>query len=225
VVNLLSGVIRDDPTTYGATLNGNDVQSTPVVDLSTYGVVNAPVPAYAQPGVLRVDSPINLTIRYWALLLSLSRLGSTWDATLDFQNYLAISVAGADDDFTVSAATPVKVFTHPETGVIYRAPDASTPRNIGAQIIDELTEIAGTAGVAGTISPRYGTAADGSLLPTWQSAKAALDAAAAGTDQTAYSTALTTFTTVDQVLAYRIDLISDIRLFRKQINLLNSVSP
>ena len=63
VVNLLSGVIRDDPTSYGATMSSGNVQPTPVVDLSTYGVVNPPVPAYAQPGALHVDSPINLTIR------------------------------------------------------------------------------------------------------------------------------------------------------------------
>jgi uncharacterized protein DUF4953 len=225
VVKLLSGVIRDDPTSYGATMSGGNVAPTPVVDLNTYGVVNPLTPAYALPNAVHIDSPINLTIRYWTLLLALSRLGSSWDATLDFQNYLAISVAGADDDFTVAAGTPVKVFTHPETGVVYRAPDGSTPRNIGAQIIDDLAAITGTPGVVGTIPPRFGTASDGSLLPTWYSAKAAVDQAAAGTDQTAYSNALTTFTTVDQVLGYQVDLIGDIRLFRKQINLLNSVSP
>jgi hypothetical protein len=223
MVSLLSGVIRDDPSSYGATYS-EGVVPTPVVDLSTYGVVNPPVPPYAQPGVPRLDTPVNLTIRYWTLLLSLARLGSTWDSTLDFQNFLIVSVKGSDDDFTVAAGTPVVEYTHPETGVIYRAPDGTQPRNIGAQILDELASITGTVGVAGTIPPRYGTNTDGSPLPDWQTANAAVTAAAAGTDQTAYSNAQATFALVDQVLEYRIDLISDVRLFRKQIMLLNTVS-
>ncbi len=225
MVNLLSGVIRNDPTSYGATLGeGNVVQSTPVVDLSTYGVVNAPTPPYAQPGVPRVDTPVNPTIRYWALLLSMGRLGSTWDATLDFQNFVQVSVKGSDDDFTVAPGTPVIEYTHPETGVVYRAPDNITPRNIGAQILDELTAITGTKGTPGTLPAKYGTYTDGTPLPDWYTAKAAVDQAASGTDQNAYSLAQSVFSLVDQVLEYRIDLTSDIRLFRKQLNLLNSVS-
>jgi Met-zincin len=223
VVNLLSGVIRNDPSSYGATLGeGNAVQSTPVVDLSTYGVVNPPTPAYAQPGVSRLDTPVNLTIRYWALALTLGRLGSSWDAALDFQNFLAVAVKGADDDFTLAASTPVVEYTHPETGVIYRAPDNITPRNIGAQLLDELAAITGKPGTPGTIPTKYGTNTDGSTLPDWYTAKAAVDGAP---DQTTKNNAEATFSLVDQVLEYRIDLISDIRLFRKQIMLLNNVSP
>ncbi|HXJ23568.1 MAG TPA: zinc-dependent metalloprotease [Polyangia bacterium] len=222
VINLLSGVIRNDPSSYGATLGeGNVVQSTPVVDTATYGVLNPTTPAYAQPGVPRLDTPVNLTIRYWALLLSMGRLGSTWDATLDFQNFMAVSVKGSDDDFTVSATTPVVEYTHPETGVIYRAPDNSTPRNIGAQILSELISITGTQGTPGTIPTKYGVNTDGSALPDWYTAKAAVAAAA---DQDTLNAAQTTFALVDQVLEYRVDLISDIRLFRKQLMLLNTVS-
>src|SRR5262249_10873185 len=86
VINLLSGIIRNDPSSNGAIWN-EGITPTPIVDLTTYGVLNPPVPPYAQPGTPRIDTPVNLTIRYWALLLSLARLGSTWDATLDFQNY------------------------------------------------------------------------------------------------------------------------------------------
>jgi hypothetical protein len=223
VINLLSGVIRNDPSSYGAIWN-EGIVPTPVVDLTTYGVLNPPVPPYAQPGTPRLDTPVNLTIRYWALLLSMARLGSSWDATLDFQNYLAVSVKGSDDDFTVSASTKVLEYTHPETGVIYRAPDGSTPRNIGAQILDELATITGKSGVAGTIPARYGVYSDGTPLPDWYTAKAAVDAAAGGTDQTAYNSAQATFSTVEQILEYRIDLVSDIRLFRKQLMLLNGIS-
>ena len=62
------------------------------------------------------------------------------------------------------------------------------------------------------------------LLPDWYTAQAAVTAAAAGTDQTAYSNAQSTFSLVEQVLSFRIDLIDDVRLFRKQLMLLNTVS-
>jgi hypothetical protein len=175
------------------------------------------VPPYQQPGTPRIATPVNVTVRYWALLYGLARLGSDFDATLDFQNYLVVAAKGADDDFTVSATTPVVEFTHPETGVIYRAPDASTPRNIGAQILDEMAAITGKPGVTGTLPTRYGTYSDGTPLPDWYTAKAAVDAAAAGTDQAAYSQAQSIFSSIESVLSDRVDLVSDVRLFRKQI--------
>jgi hypothetical protein len=224
MVNLLSGVIRADASKYGATMQNGKYTPTPVVDPNTYGVVNAPTPSYALPNAVHVDTPVNKTIRYWALLLSLARLGSTWDATLDFQNFLAISQKGADDDFTLGASTPVKEFTHPTSGVVYRAPANNTkPTNIGADIIDELNMLVGTAGAKGTIPLSYGSFTDGTPLPNWYSAKAALDAASGGTDQDAYSSALSVFNYLDQTVAYRVDLIGDIRLFRKQLMLLNGV--
>jgi hypothetical protein len=223
VINLLSGVIRDDPSSYGGVWN-EGIVPTPVVDLTTYGVVNPPIPPYSQAGTPRIATPVNVTVRYWTLLLSLARLGSDFDATLDFQNFLVVSAKGADDDFTLDPTAKVLEYTHPETGVIYRAPDVSTPRNIGAQILDEMASITGQQGVAGTLPTRFGTNSDGTPLPDWYTAKAALDAAMAGTDQTAYSNAQSTFSVVEQVLSDRTDLISDIRLFRKQILLLNGVS-
>jgi hypothetical protein len=224
MVNLLSGVIRNDPKTYGATLPNGVFQPTPVVDPTTYGVADAPTPPYAMPNAVHVDTPVNKTIRYWALLLALSRLGSTWDYTLDFQNFLAIAEKGADDDFTLASTITVKEFTHPTTGVIYRAPAYTNPNNIGADIIDELNTLVGTAGTPGTIPLSYGTLSNGAPLPNWYTAKAALDAASTATDQTAYQNALSLFTFLDQTVAYRVDLIGDIRLFRKQINLLNGVN-
>jgi hypothetical protein len=226
VVNLLSGIIRDDPSTYGAIWQ-EGITPTPVVDLTTYGVLNPPVPPYNQPGTPRIATPVNITVRYWTLLLALSRLGSDFDATLDFQNFLVVSGKGADDDFTVSSTTPVLEYTNPETGVIYRAPDGrgpdgsspdgKAPRNIGAQILDELTQITGTPGVTGTLPTRFGTYSNGDPLPDWYTAKAAVDAAAAAGDQAAYSYAQSIFSAIEQVMSDRIDLVSDIRLFRKQL--------
>jgi hypothetical protein len=232
VLNLLSGVIRNDPTSYtgmmaqvpGSTPPQFQFQPTPVVDTSTYGVVGAQTPLYAQPNAVHVETPVNKTIEYWTLLYALGRLGSSWDSTLDFQNYIQVSAKGADDDFTVAATTPVHEFTHPTTGTIYRAPAYTNPPSIGAAIIDELNAIVGTPGVMGTVPVQYGTNFnDGSVLPTWYTAKASMDALAKGNDQTAYTKAIQTFTMVDQLMGFQVDLISDIRLFRKQVLLLNGL--
>ena len=153
VVKLLSGVIRNEPSLYAATIDAEKrYVPTPVVDLNVWGAVNAPMPAYMQPNAIHVATPVNKTVRYWALMLSLSRLGSTWDTTLDFQNFLAIGVKGADDDFVFAPGTTVAEYAHPETGIIYRAPanTGGARANIGKEIIDELTVLTGTAGTAGT---------------------------------------------------------------------------
>src|SRR6185436_15299708 len=57
MLNLLSGVVRNDPTTYGGFVPPGGsaniaptYQPSPVVDLDVYGKVNPGVPAYMQPG-------------------------------------------------------------------------------------------------------------------------------------------------------------------------------
>jgi hypothetical protein len=220
VVKLLSGVIRSDPSAYAATFGGTtqapSFQPTPVIDISTFGFVNPPTPTYAQPGAVHIDTPVNKSVRYWALLYGLGRLGSSWDFTLDFQNFLAIGVKGADDDFTV-AANQVVEYTHPETGIVFRATtnSAGAAPNIGKQILDELNAITGVKGTRGTVPLNIGMYDDGSAVPDWYSAKADLDAAAAGTDQKAFNAANSTFNYVNSLVGYRVDLIADIRLFRK----------
>ncbi|HMF44450.1 MAG TPA: zinc-dependent metalloprotease [Polyangia bacterium] len=224
VVKLLSGVIRNDPATYTATLAGaspnSAFQATPVVDLDTFGVLNPPAPPYAQSNAIHVLTPVNKSIRYWALLFGLGRLGSTWDYTLDFQNFVAVAVKGSEDDFTLAPNLVVE-YTHPETGITYRAPTntGGAAPNIGRQLLDELNAITGVAGTRGTVPLDVGSYTDGSAVPDWYSAKADLDAAAAlpntQDNQTAYSQALGTFNYVNSLVGYRIDLIADIRLFRK----------
>ena len=79
-------------------------------------------------------------------------------------------------------------------------------------------------GTAGTVPVKYGVNPyDGSVLPDWYTAKAAMDQAAKGNDQAAYTKAIQTFTNVDQLMGFQVDLISDIRLFRKQVLLLNGL--
>jgi len=83
------------------------------------------------------------------------------------------------------------------------------------QILDELAAITGKKGVAGTVPLNVGSYTDGTAVPDWYTAKAALDAASAAKDQAAYNQAIGTFNYVNSLVAYRVDLIGDIRLFRK----------
>jgi hypothetical protein len=224
VVKLLSGVIRNDNSLYAATLGGTGptytYQPTPVIDVTTFGLVNPPLPPYAQPGAIRVETPVNRSIRNWALALALGRLGSTWDNTLDFQNFLTVTVKGGDDDFTLGSAAAIE-FTHPESGVTYRAPinAPGTSPNIGRQIIEELIGITGVAGTRGTLPLSIASYTDGTPLPNWYTAKADLDVAKMGTNQAAYEQAVSIYNYINQLLGYRIDLISDIRETRKSLYL------
>jgi len=75
------------------------------------------------------------------------------------------------------------------------------------------------AGTRGTVPVNVGSYTDGSAVPDWYTAKADLDAAAAlpstQDNQTTYSQALGTFNYVNSLVGYRMDLIADIRMFRK----------
>src|SRR6185369_10706870 len=163
MLNLLGGVIRNDPGSYGGYVDGSGrYRPTPVVDLNTYGRLEANPPTYMT--AKRVDTPVNKTIRYYALLLSLAQLDSTWDSTLDISNYMMVSLKGSNDDVTYSAGTTVKEFTHPQTGQTYRAPiyDPSNPNaSIGARLIDELNVINGQKGTPGTLPAHYGVLPNG----------------------------------------------------------------
>jgi hypothetical protein len=226
MVRLLSGIIRDDSSAYGATYRipaggtTPTVVPTPVVDPDMYGIADPPPPPYS--GLKRLETPVNKTIRFWALVLSLTRLGSTWDTTLDFQNFLAVAVKGADDDFTLGSSVTIKEFTHPTTGVIYRAPAYAppSPNNIGAEIIDELTAIVGSPGVQGSIPIRFGGYTNGQAYPNWYTAKAAMELAFNQQQQQQYKDAKLMFEYIDYLVNYRIDLISDIRVVRRQMQLL-----
>ena len=227
MLNLLSGVIRADSSTYGGFVpNAGDFkglyQPTPVVDLDTWGIANPPVPMYQQAGVKRVDMPVNKTIEYYALALSLANLDTSWDSTLDISNYLQVSIKGSKDDVTYAPGTEVVEFAHPQTGTVYRAPVLKdTNPGIGATVIQELIDITGQPNVPATLPDKYGVDASNNALPDWYTAKAALDAAQANakastsTDPNAgdrpasgpTTQANAVFQAVDYLVSYRVDLL------------------
>jgi Met-zincin len=216
MLNLISGVIRNDPSMYGGYVDQGQFVATPVVDLTTYGKVTYPPPLYLQPGTRRVDTPVNKTIRYWALGLTLANLDSSWDSTLDISNYLNVTLKGAVDDVTYDPSIPIKEFTHPQSGQTFRAAHLDSQRSgVGESLIDELNMIAGTKGTPGTLPAKFGYVnGAGDAYPDWWTAKANLDTATAGTDQAAFQYATAVFQNVDYLLSYRVDLLSDLRRFR-----------
>jgi hypothetical protein len=230
MLNLLSGIIRNDPGSYGGYVptTGQDVGKyfpTPVVDLANWGKAKTTTPIWQQPGVKRVDTPVNKTIRYYALGLALANLDSSWDSTLDISNYLAVTIKGSKDDVTYAPSINVLEYAHPQSGIIYRAPVMPGKfGGIGAQVVQELIDMTGTAGTRGALNRKFGLFKD-NPLPDWQTAKADLDAAKAAaqanTDdkltkslQDKYNDALMLYQAVDYLVGYRVDLLNDLRLFR-----------
>ena len=216
MLNLISGVIRNDPTTYGGYVSGGKYMPTPVVDLATLGQVKPVTPEYMLPSTKRVDTPVNRTIRYYALALSLAQLDSTWDNTLDFSTYINVTLKGSSDDVSYAPGTVVYEFAHPVSKLVYRAAqlDPSRP-GIGVAVVQELNQLVGAEGVAGTLSKRYGTDGTGQPLPNWYSAKALVAAAKNAGNQSDFTQATAVFNYVDFLVNYRVDLLGDIRTFRK----------
>jgi hypothetical protein len=225
MLNLLSGVIRDDPSAYGGYVSGGVYKPAPVVDPTIFGKATYPMPEYMLPTAKRVATPVNKTIRYYALGLSLAQLDSTWDSTLDFSSYTNVTLKGSSDDVTYAPGTQVVEFTSPQSHLVYRAAQIDPARpGIGVTVLQELNQIVGVAGTPGGLPKKYGTVGS-DALPDWQTAKANLasaqTAAAQNADMTktmnlqaAYTQAVQVFNYVDYLVNYRIDLLGDIRTFR-----------
>jgi hypothetical protein len=242
VLKLLSGVIRDDPSTYGGFIpsagqpNAGTYQATPVVDFTRFGQANPPTPEYMKPTTLRVATPVNKTIQYFAIGLALANLDTSWDSTLDISNYLAVTVKGSKEDFNYAPGTQIIEYTHPQSGLTYRAPVIASDSSgsvdinggIASRTIQELIDITGQPGVPALMPSKYGAGFDNKPLPDWYTAKANLDDAKAqvaayqGSDantqqmlQTNFQQANAIYQFVDQgLVAYRVDLLNDIRNFR-----------
>jgi hypothetical protein len=221
MLNLLSGITRNDPTVYGGYVSAGKYVPMPVVDPAIYGKASFDMPEYMKPGAKRVDTPVNKTIRYYALGLSLAQLSSTWDSTLDFSNYANVSIKGSNDDVEFAPGTVIDEFVHPQSHQVYRAARAGgSSRGIGVELIQELNLISGKEGVAGTLPKKYGLDQYTQLpYPDWFTAKAALETARASGNQTAYQRAFEAFTIVDSIFSYRVDLLNDVRIFRNAFSL------
>ncbi|MEO5767976.1 MAG: zinc-dependent metalloprotease [Polyangia bacterium] len=225
MLNLLSGVIRNDASVYGGYVTGGAYTPAPVVDPTTFGKASFPTPPYLLPTAKRVDTPVNKTIRYYALGLALAQLDSTWDSTLDFSSYTNVTLKGSSDDVTYAPGTPVVEYVDPLSHLVYRAAQVDPARpGIGVTVLQELNQIVGQPGTPGTLPKKYGTVG-GVGLPDWYTARTQLDAAQAAAKadtsmahamalQTRYTQALEIFNAVDYYLNYRVDLLGDIRAFR-----------
>jgi hypothetical protein len=159
--------------------------------------------------------------------LSLANLDNTWDSTLDISNYLAVTLKGSKEDVSYGAGVTVVEYQHPQSGLVYRAPSLDpTQAGVGEKIINELNKYTGVVGTRGSLPEKFGTY-KGKALPDWQTAKADIDTAQAaaaaytGTDATMkatlqgnYQDAIAIFQAVDYQIAYRVDVLSDLRLFR-----------
>jgi hypothetical protein len=241
MLSLLSGVIRNDPSTYGGYVPMTGTQMgpytpTPVVDFTRYGQAKPAIPDYMKPTTLRVDTPVNKIIQYFAIGLSLANLDTSWDSTLDMSNYLAVTVKGSKDDYQYAPGTQIIEYTHPQSGLTYRAPVIASDATgsvalnggIAARTVQELIDITGQPGVPATMPSKYGADFDNKPLPDWYTAKAQLDAAKAaaaadtGTDATVtqklqsdFNKANIIYQFVDtSLVGYRVDLLNDIRAFR-----------
>ena len=143
---------------------------------------------------------------------------------------------GSSEDRTYAPGTDVREYTHPQSGLTYRAPfiagDSSGTVDINGGIagktIQELIDITGTPNVPAFLDKKYGVDFNNQPLPDWYTAKAQLDdakakaAAYTGSDQNTtdmlqknFNDANAIYQFVDQgLVAYRVDLLNDIRNFR-----------
>ena len=153
-----SGVIRNDPSAYGGYVSSvGALHRRRRSSTSTSGARSTPpMPPYMQPGAKRVDTPVNKTIRYYALGLALANLNSTWDCTLDISNYLAVDSQGLDRRRHLRPRRDRPRVHPPADRPDLPVAAVRRPPGIGAQLVDELNQIVGQPGVPRALPPKYG---------------------------------------------------------------------
>ena len=185
MLNLLSGVIRNDPTSYGGYVSGGVYKPAPVVDPATFGKATFATPEYLLPNVKRVDTPVNKTIRYYALGLALAQLDSTWDSTLDFSSYTNVTLEGlqrrrhlrAGHAGGRSSSTRLSHLVYRAAQVDRRAAGHRRDRAAGAEPDRRRCRVRPAR------CPRSTARSAGPAFPDWYTARAALDAAQAAPRQ------------------------------------------
>lgn len=121
---------------------GFSYRPVPIVDPQTYGTSLS-----RERGPI-VAPAISLDHRDWALLLGMVFFNSTYDDTVEFREFLQVSVKGSEDDFDygwVDKEDPEQYveFVNPSSRKIYRA--AASPRSqelsYGYRVVREAKEI------------------------------------------------------------------------------------
>ena len=123
---------------------------------------------------------------FQAFLLATVFNTSSYDSIMDFDEYITISEAGSGDDRAYPDDWDVVSFTHPQTGVVYRAAQTSDQQSLAYDLLEAAQ-----------------TYADGTWSPAWAAWTA--DESSANRERLAEA---------DLVLGRFVDMINDMRWLR-----------
>lgn len=143
-------------------------------------------------GMARLHAPTSYNLVWQSLVLSTIFNTSAYDEQLDFSEYLAISEVGSGDDRTYPEGWDVITFTHPSSGVQYKAAQTSDGNSLSYELLER---------------------ANAYLAGDWKLAVDALARAPFDAEARA---------TVEQAnlrLQQYVDLMSDLRLLRSAVDL------
>ena len=86
-------------------------------------------------GTPQVQAPMGYDTVFQAFLLATVFNTSSFDSVLDFDEYITISEAGSSDDRDYPEAWDVVTFTHPQTGVVFRAAQTSDNQSLSYDLL------------------------------------------------------------------------------------------
>ena len=83
----------------------------------------------------RIEAPISYDLAWFSVLLNVVFNTSTFDGRPDFVDYIVVMEAGTGDDREVAAGRDIITFTHPHTGVVYRAAQTLNGNSIAYELL------------------------------------------------------------------------------------------
>lgn len=86
-------------------------------------------------GASRIEAPISYNMVWTSLLLNTVFNTSTYDGRPDFAEYIIVAEEGSGEDRTVSENQETVSFSHPHTGVTYRATQTLDELSIGYEVL------------------------------------------------------------------------------------------
>lgn len=193
MLQLFGGLIRGDASSFTPRVVEDPeapgtlkINYQPFITTDIYGEPIEPDPAL-QAGNAIVPAQ-SFQMRYFATVLGMVNLSSTLDQTMDFATRSRVVIAGSASDPTVNNPdVEIIDFTDPTSGVIYRSSAVDgTDNSIGYKVLEDAKVLA-----------------EGD----WAAARAALDAAEAGADQTAIDNARREFLIQDAKLQEKTQII------------------